>query len=165
MIIGLHKKAEVAYIGYPKVTYIGCRFRIVTDSYATFFFAAMPSNFTVNLTCTIMDTSGKQISVIKATGEGSAEYPEFLHVPGLAGKRAMEDALMKMKRSLFEVDYREAKIDTRPESPIMSKDSVPERPERLKGLNDRGLITPEEFQKKKNEILGRAMLTVSGLHI
>lgn len=118
---------------------------IVTDSFSTSSITWPPTNFTVNLAGKITDPTEKQIKIIKVIGEGQAEYSEFFSERGLAGMRAMEDALVKMKRSLFDINYENIAINNKSESV--------ERLESLKGLNERGLITAEEYAIKKREIL------------
>lgn len=60
-----------------------------------------PTMFGVNLSCNIKDETGKNITSLLAVGEGHAEYDEFKSDFSLAGKRASQDALIKMQRSLL----------------------------------------------------------------
>lgn len=114
-----------------------------------------PTNFVVDLTCNIMDGSWNVIEIIKVIGEGRAEMSEMRWTfdRGLAGRRAMEDALMKMKRALFTANYTNSGTKAFSKTPAASKDSTLKKLETLKDFSDRGLITTEEFNKKKKEIL------------
>ncbi|OWT75012.1 MULTISPECIES: hypothetical protein [unclassified Achromobacter] len=60
-----------------------------------------PSNMSMSLTCTIMDTTGRQVAQIRVTGEGKATSDEFLGHLTLTGERASEDALIKMQKALL----------------------------------------------------------------
>jgi hypothetical protein len=69
---------------------------IITSSGGSGFFTWPPTNFTVDLTCNIRDAVGTQIASPRVVGTGSADTGERLHDHGIAGARAMEDALVKM---------------------------------------------------------------------
>lgn len=119
-----------------------------------------PTGFKVDLTCNIKDASGTQIANTRVVGEGQAGGTEFIcfgsACKGVAGKRAMEDALQKMQRSLFDVKYdnvRSSAGSAGNPMPALPKESATERLEKLKVLSDRGLISREEFEQKKKEIL------------
>jgi hypothetical protein len=70
---------------------------IVTSSGGSGLFTWPPTNFTVDLTCTVRDTSGALLATPRVVGTGSAETGERLRQHGIAGERAMEDALTKMQ--------------------------------------------------------------------
>ena len=59
-----------------------------------------PTVFTVELTCRVTDADGKPVSEVKATGTGNAEFSEFKGNHSLSAKRAVEDALSKLKVAL-----------------------------------------------------------------
>lgn len=59
-----------------------------------------PTVFTVELTCRVTDAEGKPVSEVKATGTGNAEFSEFKSNHSLSAKRAVEDALNKLKVAL-----------------------------------------------------------------
>lgn len=56
-----------------------------------------PTDFTVALTCDVVDANGKTISTYAVTGEGKAEFSQFKSDFSLSGKLASEDALLKMQ--------------------------------------------------------------------
>ncbi|EGK70401.1 MAG: hypothetical protein GY848_18065 [Methyloversatilis sp.] len=60
-----------------------------------------PTDFSVELTCQITDRSGKGIAETRVTGQGKAEFSEFVSDFSLAGKRASFDALMKTQDALL----------------------------------------------------------------
>jgi hypothetical protein len=59
-----------------------------------------PTVFTVELTCRVTDPDGKPVSEVKSTGTGNAEFSEFKGNHSLSAKRAVEDALNKLKVAL-----------------------------------------------------------------
>jgi len=75
---------------------------IITTSGGSGFFTWPPTSFTVDLTSSIRDGEGKPLSTLRVVGVGSAETSERLFEHGIAGRRAMEDALSKMQKSLLE---------------------------------------------------------------
>ncbi|MFZ2266738.1 MAG: hypothetical protein WAV95_04090 [Azonexus sp.] len=85
-------KNGVLYIITPEVS---------TDSSSPSPFTWPPTKFTVNLTCNIVDTTGKTIKAASVRGEGQAEYNEFKSDFSLSGRRATLDALLKMQDVLF----------------------------------------------------------------
>lgn len=129
---------------------------IVTNSSGDGYFTWPPTRFSVDLTSKIRDASGKLIADTRVVGEGQAVYADFFQNKGVAGIRAMEDALQKMQRALFEVKYENVTSNANSVGNAMTalpKESALDRLEKLKGLSDRGLITSEEFEKKRKEIL------------
>lgn len=75
---------------------------IVTSSGSTSFVTWPPTNFVVDLSTTIKDKSGTLITTKRVVGNGAAEFSEFKSEHGLAGRRAMEDALLKMQDSFLD---------------------------------------------------------------
>jgi hypothetical protein len=61
-----------------------------------------PTSFTIDLVCDISDTNGKTIANPRVVGTGNAEFDEFKSDFALAGRRAMEDALVRMQRQLLD---------------------------------------------------------------
>ena len=61
-----------------------------------------PTNFEVALTCNIRDVASNVLVTRKVTGQGHAEWDEFKKDFALSGKRATQDALVKMQRELME---------------------------------------------------------------
>ena len=141
------KKGEISLVITPG---------IVTNSSGDGYFTWPPTRFSVDLTSNIRDASGKLVANTRVVGEGQAVYAEFFQDKGIAGIRAMEDALQKMQRALFEVKYENVTSNVNSVGNSMTavpKESALDRLEKLKGLSVRGLITNDEFEKKKKEIL------------
>lgn len=55
-----------------------------------------PTDFSVTLTCTVSDPSGKVIANPRVTGSGHAEFDEFKHNFGLAADRATIEAVRQL---------------------------------------------------------------------
>ncbi|WP_193611026.1 energy transducer TonB [Paraburkholderia caledonica] len=55
-----------------------------------------PTDFTVTLTCTVSDPSGKVIAKPRVTGSGHAGFDEFKHNLGLSAERATIEAIRKL---------------------------------------------------------------------
>ena len=85
-------KQSISYIFTPVIT---------TNSSSPSPFTWPPTRFTVNLTCNINDSSGKPVTSKSVTGEGQAEFGEFKSDFSLSGKRASQDALLKMQSTLL----------------------------------------------------------------
>lgn len=68
---------------------------LVTNSSSSGYFTWPPTNFTVDLNCEIRDVTGKLIDNSSVVGQGQAVTGEVLSDHSIAGKRAMEDALLK----------------------------------------------------------------------
>lgn len=128
---------------------------VVTSSGGSGFFTWPPTNFTVDLTSTVRDPVGKVIASPRVVGTGSAGTGEKLSDHAIAGKRAMEDALLKMQAALFETKLQSAATDSRPtlpQSPAATSTSG-DRLAHIKELKDRGLISQEEFEAKRKAII------------
>lgn len=76
--------------------------QLLTSSSSPSPFTWPPTDFTVELSCNISDASGRTIANKRVIGVGKAEYDEFKKDFGLSGKRAMQDALLKMQSTLLE---------------------------------------------------------------
>lgn len=85
-------KRMVRYVFTPTIT---------TNSSSSSNVTWVPTRFTLNLTCSITDGSGKTIARKSVTGEGRAEYFEFKSDYSLSAKRAARDALLKMQSVLM----------------------------------------------------------------
>ena len=129
-----------------------------------------PTSFTVNLTSNVQDAKGKPVATVIVTGTGSAGSAERLKVTGIAGTRAMEDALLKMQAELSAYPYSgqpSSSAITPPSTlPVMSPSAITTTPnsaaptnaisERLVLLNDlkaKGLISQKEYDDKRKEII------------
>jgi hypothetical protein len=128
---------------------------VVTSSGGSGLFTWPPTNFTVDLTCNIRDSVGTLIASPRVVGTGSAETGERLHDHGIAGKRAMGDALVKMQSAMLETKFGSAQPDVRP-----TKQQLPaavgnagDRLAHIKELRDKGLISQEEYEAKRKAIV------------
>jgi hypothetical protein len=74
---------------------------IVANSSSSSMLTWPPTDFNIDLSCTITDLDGKVIDSPKVVGHGKAEFAEFKADFALAGKRAAEDALLQMQRKLL----------------------------------------------------------------
>lgn len=83
---------SIAYIITPNIT---------TTSSSSSAFTWPPTHFSVTLMCDINDSNGKHVAKESVLGEGHAEYEEFKSDFSLAGKRAAQDALLKMQSVLL----------------------------------------------------------------
>lgn len=83
----------VSYLITPTIT-------VNSDSSSAFTWP--PTDFTVDLQCTIVDKNGKLVETKKAIGTGKAEFSEFKSDVGLSGKRAAESAMLKMQKELLD---------------------------------------------------------------
>ena len=127
---------------------------LVTTSGGSGFFTWPPTSFTVDLTSNIRDKEGKMITSLRVVGTGSAETSERLSEHGIAGRRAMEDALLKMQASLLESNFVNAKAEVRGAQPQgRGGGSTASRLAEIKELRDKGLISQEEYESKRRAIL------------
>lgn len=74
---------------------------IITDSSSSGLLTWMPTRFTVNLTCNVTDGNGNPVASRTVIGEGTAEFGEIKSDFSLAGKRATQDAVLKMQGTLL----------------------------------------------------------------
>jgi hypothetical protein len=132
---------------------------LVTSSGSTGFFTWPPTNFTVDLTSNIRDASGKLIGNPRVVGNGQVDFILDMNGDyGLAGRLAMEDALLKMQRVLLETNYENipSRVVISDLSPANNSDLQPQvRLEKLQDLFDKGLVTREEYERKRKEIIDR----------
>ena len=61
-----------------------------------------PTEFSVTLSCTVVDAKGQNVTNIKVQGTGQAEFSEFKSNFSLAAVRASNDALQKLVKALAE---------------------------------------------------------------
>ncbi len=133
--------------------------KIITTSGSTGFFTWPPTNFSVDLTNTITSVDGKIISEPRAVGTGGASTNEKLSEHGIAGRRAIEDALLKSQVMLFNVELpQKNKLNKSTGSAKYARKnssdaSISDRLKSLKELKDLGLIDEDEFKIKKKEII------------
>lgn len=75
---------------------------IITDSSSPSPFTWPPTKFSAELSCNITDAAGNPVLLTKVTGQGAAEFSEFKTDFSMSGKRATEDALLKMQKALLD---------------------------------------------------------------
>lgn len=98
----LKTPSESAVISKQSIDYIIVP-EIATSSSSPSAFTWPPTQFNVNLTCKISDPTGKTIAQLSVVGAGHAEFDEFRSDFSLSGKRASEDALLKMQEALLKL--------------------------------------------------------------
>jgi hypothetical protein len=74
---------------------------ISTQSSSNSAFTWPPTYFSVELTCNVNDKEGKELSILKVSGNGHAEFSEFKVNTGLAGSRATSDLSEKLKQEIL----------------------------------------------------------------
>ena len=84
-------KNNVVYVIKPTIT---------TESSSPSPFTWPPTKFTVNLGLEVDDAKGQQVVTKQVAGQGAAEFDEFKHDFSLSGRRASQDALLKMQGEL-----------------------------------------------------------------
>lgn len=131
---------KVAYVIVPV---------LVTSSGGSGLFTWPPTNFTVDLTSQIRDGEAKLVASPRIVGTGTAETGERLADHGIAGKRALEDAMKKMQSALLDINFREVSGPTS----NSANGSTEERLLRLKQLKDNGSITQQEYEIKRKQVL------------
>lgn len=75
---------------------------ITTSSSSDGAFTWPPTQFSVNLVCTITDANRKPLQTVRVSGEGGATFSEFKNNLSLAAVRASNDALAKLIKALGE---------------------------------------------------------------
>jgi len=73
---------------------------IATTSSSSSLLTWPPTQFTVTLSCVVVDANGKEVTRFKVSGEGKAEFSEFKSDLGLAGRRAATDVSEKLKHAI-----------------------------------------------------------------
>ncbi len=73
---------------------------IVTTSSSSSMLTWPPTQFTVTLSCVVVDANGKEVTRFNVSGEGKAEFSEFKNDFGLAGRRAATDVSEKLKQAI-----------------------------------------------------------------
>lgn len=135
-----------------KVDYIAA-VDISTSSSSPSLFTWPPTLFTLNLTTNITDAKGNALGNFRASGEGQAEFSEFVREKGLSGKRASQDALNKMQGLVVAAPFFAADKSTSPA--YGGNASKEERLKDLKRLFDNGLITEPVMIERQRLILSQ----------
>lgn len=84
---------SVAYVIEPEIT---------TTSSSSGVFTWMATDFTVQLQCKVTDATGQAVATVAADGSGHAESKELMSNFSLAGQRASQDALLKLRAALLQ---------------------------------------------------------------
>jgi hypothetical protein len=79
--------------------------QIATDSSSPSIMTWPPTDFSVTLTCSVADPSGKLIAKPVVHGSGHAEFDEFKHNLGLAAQRATVDAVSKLPAAMLDIQH------------------------------------------------------------
>jgi len=144
-------KSQVDYVVQPE---------LMTSSGGSGLFTWPPTNFSVDLTSTFRDVSGNVVGRPRVLGIGAAETGERMLEHGIAGRRAMENALNKMKSAILEEKFAVVPVVTPPAPTRTVRTSadagdgpIAGRLAELKSLLDKGLITLPEYEAKRGEIL------------
>jgi hypothetical protein len=153
-VVKLTSIADIPSIGRSGIDYVIVPV-VVTSSGGSGLFTWPPTNFTVDLTCNVRDAVGTLIANPRVVGTGSADTSERIHDHGIAGKRAMEDALVKMQGAMLETNFPSATPAVRPTRPQAAglPSAAADRLAQLKELKDKGLISEEEYEAKRKAIL------------
>ena len=144
-----------------------------TNSSSSSAFTWPPTWFSVAISSKINDRAGNIVDSISVTGEGQAEFPEFVGDRGLAGRRASLDALVKMQDAIIDSSKIKNSVNNRNNgtteilsdvnSPLLhssnnniSRQSNIDVAAKLKMLNnlyEQGLITKIELSAKRSKVL------------
>lgn len=97
------KVSKVNGLADPKIQAQGIRYviqpSIATTSYSGSIVTWPPTIFTVDLSCQVLDTQGRKVTEVHASGDGRAEFDEFKHDTSLSARRAALDALNKLVKA------------------------------------------------------------------
>lgn len=85
------KEAGVAYIFLPEIS---------TASSSSSPFTWPPTQFTVNVVCTVTDPQGAVLAKVTSTGDGAAEFTEFKSDFSLSARRAVAVAVEKLAQEV-----------------------------------------------------------------
>ena len=86
---------DSAYISDKNITYV-FQPSIVTNSSSDSAFTWPPTDFDVELTCTVINEDGKTVWIKTVKASGNAEFDEFKSDFSLSARRASESAFKKM---------------------------------------------------------------------
>jgi hypothetical protein len=100
MIIGWEQPASAA-IAQHSVAYV-IEPKIFTTSKSSGVFTWMATDFTVQLQCKVTDATGQELATVASDGSGHAESNELMSNFSLAGQRASQDALLKLRAALLQ---------------------------------------------------------------
>ena len=127
---------------------------ISTNSSSPSLFTWPPTIFGVNITNGIRDSRGVVVANLQISGQGNAEFGEMKGEFGLAGKRAAQDALLKMQRLLIASPAINGVLPVPAAENQKQGQSVEERLVEQRRLFNSGLITEQIYIDRQKEILG-----------
>lgn len=84
---------SVAYVIEPE---------IFTNSSSSGIFTWMATDFTVQLQCKVTDAAGQPVATVSSEGSGKAGSRELIENVSLAGQRASQEALIKLRAALLQ---------------------------------------------------------------
>jgi hypothetical protein len=149
---------------------------VTTNSSSPSLFTWPPTIFDVTLNCNIKDERDRNITSLTVTGDGRAEFDEFKSDYGLAGKRATQDALIKLQRTLLDSTVlrdSSSKVEAPRHQTIQQSESQPSQAaakpftqtnvdqtkernlKELKRLYDAGLISKEIYLEQQKAVFSK----------
>ncbi len=98
----LKNPADKDAIGKNKISYVITP-RVTPASSSSSMLTWPPTYFSIDLVCEVSDANGKLIDTKRVVGKGNAEFDDFKKDFSLAGKLAMQDALLQMQKQLLDL--------------------------------------------------------------
>lgn len=102
-VVKLKSPSDAAELGAQSVNVV-IKPIINTQSSSDSAFTWPPTQFTVDILCTITDPKGNVLISTQSTGQGAATFSEFKSDFSLSAKRASQDALGKLVKDLSSAD-------------------------------------------------------------
>jgi len=99
-VIAIQSNADTKTIADNNISLIYTP-EITTTSSSDSAFTWPPTYFRVELTCSANEPNGKELTKLKVTGSGNAEFSEFKINTGLAGSRASSDLSEKLRQEIL----------------------------------------------------------------
>jgi hypothetical protein len=99
--VALLQAADAAAIAQHSVAYV-IEPQILTKSSSSGLLTWMATDFTVQLQCKVTDAAGQAVATVASDGSGHAESNELMSNFSLAGQRASQDALLKLRAALLQ---------------------------------------------------------------
>lgn len=92
---------DAAFLEQKAIRFV-FRPRLETNSSSDSLLTWPPTEFTLTIEVDAVDAAARPVWKTRATGVGHASYSEFKHDPGLAAKRAAEQAFGRLNEALLE---------------------------------------------------------------
>ena len=99
--VAVLKARDAAAITQHSLAYV-IEPEIFTNSSSSGIFTWMATDFTVQLQCKVTDAAGQPVATVSSEGTGKAESKELMSNFSLAGQRASQDALVKLRAALLQ---------------------------------------------------------------